>query len=443
MIDVLSAVSGQFTKYLIMGTVLPVVIFVALGLVFGQSITPTSVPLVSELETLSKQWFAIAVTATTVVVSGLLYNLNTPIIRLYEGYPWRDSRIGKWRILRIQGRLDRATKLRDRMKIARAILKKNNADENLLAQLQLRRTRLSFLTHSGLPTRNQILPTRLGNAIKSFEEYPFLQYGMDEVTFWPRIVAVAPKDYLTGIDDAKTSFDFFLNVSFLSAVTSAMLLLIGLAFKRPFANDLTFAFWTLEVVGLAVASWIFYGISISRAEAWGGLVKGTFDLYRWDLLKQLGYSQKPGTRADEREIWTEISQQVIYHDPVDRPPLPYVEPVTDDTVLVETTPPGIRLRVAYGMKKSILCGNLNLICQISNIDSKKADQLTLQIKPKRDLCFVWASALIRRHRSTTSPNISGNTQFDLGALDPQQEIEFTCSLMRVTVSETEDNHATR
>ena len=60
--SILAAVSGQFTKYLILGTLLPVAIFVTLGLVFGQPITPTSVPLVSALQTLDKQWFTITVT---------------------------------------------------------------------------------------------------------------------------------------------------------------------------------------------------------------------------------------------------------------------------------------------------------------------------------------------------------------------------------------------
>ena len=124
-----------------------------------------------------------------------------------------------------------------------------------------------MLNLSGFPSRSQILPTRLGNAIKSFEEYPFLQYGMDAVILWPRIVAVASKDYLSGIDDTKTSLNFFLNSSFLSAATSAALLTLGLAFKRPFANDLTFTFWALEVIGLAFASWLFYRSSVGRAAA--------------------------------------------------------------------------------------------------------------------------------------------------------------------------------
>ena len=431
--SILAAVSGQFTKYLILGTVLPVAIFVTIGLVCGQPITPTSVPLVSALQTLDKQWFTITITATIVVISGLLYNLNTPIIRLYEGYPWRGSVIGKWRIGQIQKRLDRSTQLRDRIKTALDILNKNQFDENVVAQLQLRRTRVSALTHSGLPSRSQILPTRLGNAIKAFEEYPYSQYGMDAVTLWPRIVAVASKDYLTGIDDAKTSLDFFLNASFLSAVTSAVLLLIGLAFKRPFANDLTFILWAVEVTGLGLASWLLYRSSIHRATAWGEMVKGTFDLYRWALLKQLGYSQKLVTRQAERDTWREISQQIIYQDPATRPPMPYVDTVSAELVAVETSPLGIELQVVYGTKRNFLGTTSILVCQITNIDTRRADKLTLRLKPRIGWDFVWGSASLRRHQATTNPPIVSNMKFDLGGLGPQQQLEFTCNLMRVPV----------
>jgi hypothetical protein len=254
---------------------------------------------------------------------------------------------------------------------------------------------------------------------------------MDAVTLWPRIIAVASKDYLTGIDDAKTSLDFFLNASFLSASASAVLLLIGLAFKRPFANDLTFILWAVEVAGLAVASWLLYRSSISRAAAWGEMVKGTFDLYRWALLKQLGYSQKLVTRQSERDTWRQICQQILYRDPPTRPPMPYED--TFELVVVESTPPGIELQVVYGTKKSLLGTTLNLVCQISNPDTKKADTLVLRLKPKKGWDFVWGSASLRRNQATTNPPLSGNMQFDLGSLDPQQQIEFTCNLMCVPV----------
>jgi hypothetical protein len=69
--------------------------------------------------------------------------------------------------------------------------------------------------------RTSVLPTRLGNVIRSFEDYPERQYGMDGVTLWPRLVAKINKDHATVIEDAKITFDFLLNSAVLSAVLIA------------------------------------------------------------------------------------------------------------------------------------------------------------------------------------------------------------------------------
>ena len=426
----LSVVSGQFTKYIIFGTLLPVIIFVALAITFVQPIAPASFPLVHALEVLNKQWFSLFVIGITVVLSGLIYNLNIPIVRLYEGYPWRRSRVGRWCIRRGQERLDRAILLNNRVKAARPILKANHANANLLAQLQLRRTWLSVLIGSGLPSRNQILPTRFGNTVKSFEEYPAHQYGMDAVTLWPRIIAVTPKDYLGALDDARTSMSFFLNCSFLSALTLAVLLLAGLEFRRPFCDGLTFSSWALEIVGLALASWLFYIGSVGRAAAWGEIVKSTFDLYRWDLLKQLGHSQKPRTRDAERKIWTAISRQIIYRGIQGSLPPSYEDPPRDDTVQVETAPKDLRVETAYGGKNTIFGRSIDFTCQITNVDSARADDVTLRLKPKSGWDYVWGSALVRRDGAAAIPKVGSNQQFELGSLESQQEMLFTCNLMR-------------
>ena len=37
-----------------------------------------------------------ALTVFTLIITILLYSLNIPVIRLYEGYPWMDSWVGQW-----------------------------------------------------------------------------------------------------------------------------------------------------------------------------------------------------------------------------------------------------------------------------------------------------------------------------------------------------------
>jgi hypothetical protein len=113
--------------------------------------------------------------------------------------------------------------------------------------------------------------------------------------------------------------------------------------------------------------------------------------------------------------------------------MPYADTVSDELVVVEATPPGIELQVVYGTKKNLLSTTLNLVCQVTNLDTRKADDLVLRLKSKKGWDLVWGSASLRRNDATTSPPISGNMQFDLGSLDPKQQMEFKCDLMRVPV----------
>lgn len=132
-----------------------------------------------------------------------------------------------------------------------------------------------------------ILPTRLRNTTRCFEDYSRQQYGLDAIFLWARVVAVANKDYLGAVDDAKSSFDFFLNCSVLGTLLAASLLATGLASKKPFVADESLVIWLCELILLCVVAYLSYVGAVNRAVAWGAQVKSVFDLYRWDLLKQI------------------------------------------------------------------------------------------------------------------------------------------------------------
>jgi len=167
--------------------------------------------------------------------------------------------------------------------------------------------------YQAFPSReSSVLPTRLGNVIRSFEDYPQRQYRMSAIYLWPRLVGVIDKDYAAAADDAKSSFDFMMNVSFLSGVSAGGLLLLGLASRG--IGGLPAAFW-LQVAGLMVACRVFYAGSIGQAAAWGDLVRGAFDLYRRKLLAQMGFAHVPADLHAERALWHAISLQMIYGDP--------------------------------------------------------------------------------------------------------------------------------
>lgn len=419
-----SAVSGQYPKYLIFGTMLPVVIFVLIALALSLPILPATLPLVKSITALDKEWSVISITFVVILLTGFLYNLNTPIVRFYEGYPWGESWLGKKLVSHHQNRLQKLSLSRERLRLAvRAVLRLKLSDQ-LAMDLRDRQRKIAQRLVLKYPGEARlVLPTRLGNAIRAFEEYARQQYGMDTIFLWPRLIAVVPKDYSLTVDDTKSSFDFFLNSSVLSTVVMLQLLIIGLAFKRPFAADRSFALWLVELLSLALLSFLFYLGAINRAVAWGGQVRGAFDLYRSDLLKQLGYKYSPATRDLERKLWIEVSQQIYYGDadPTRALPLPYEElPVS-----LSHNPANAAVRLLYGFKRPATGQDLDFHCPITNADSRAVGAVILRLHPPTGFEYIWDSARVMNGAIESAPKLSKRTEFEIGRL--QVGLEYAWS----------------
>lgn len=433
-----STVSGQYPKYLIFGTMLPVVIFVLVDVTVSLPILPATLPLVKVMGALDKEWFVISLTFVVIVFTGFLYNLNSPLVRFYEGYTWGESWLGRRLIVINQARLQDLSTTRQRLRVTVRTAQRLKVRPQLVTELRDRQRKMAQTLSVRFPSEQQlVMPTRLGNAIRAFEEYARQQYGIDTIFIWPRLVAVVPKEYLAALDDAKSSFDFFLNSSVLSAVVAAQLLAIGLAFKRPFATDRQFYSWLGELGLLALLSCLFYLGAINRAIAWGGQVKAAFDLYRGDLLKQLGYKYKPQTRERERELWVEISQQIYYGDPDPTRSLPL--PYEDLPVSLTHSPANVRLKVVYGFKRSTKEGDLDFECPIRNEDpqGRTAEGIVLQIHAPLGLEYIWDSARVALKNSTDkTPQLSEKLKFELGQLKFGEEAVFKCTLMPLSQKKT-------
>jgi len=73
--SILSSISGYFSKSLILGTFLPVVIFTVLGLLLLVPHLPPDIIISSPLEGWEKEWRVIGVSFVVIVVSGLIYGV--------------------------------------------------------------------------------------------------------------------------------------------------------------------------------------------------------------------------------------------------------------------------------------------------------------------------------------------------------------------------------
>jgi uncharacterized repeat protein (TIGR01451 family) len=428
--NILSAISGHFSKNLILGTFLPVVLFVTLSLIFVVPLFPPDWSLIKSIVRLDTQGKVIAISFITIVLTGLLFNLNIPILRLYEGYPWMESWIGRWFIKYRQNQFLTASAQRLGMRTLISEMKKNGKDADMISKLSARRMRAAIRVNNEFPSKKGlILPTRLGNVIRSFEEYPDRQYGIGAITLWPRLVAKIDKEYAAIIDDSKTSLDFMLNVSILSAVTALIITIAGLFYfppssllYSPVSSSMSsvIAFWLITILAFLVMSYVSYVGAIPRANSYGAKIKTAFDLYRAELLKQLGYERVPKTLKEERSLWDSISLQMIYGDPPwGRDPL---NEYKVHTTFARSEPPFVNFEIARGVSRPETDGTTTVTISVKNNDAKnrKVKKVIVVDTLPEGLDYEWNSAKVNNqavHVVGTNPY-----HFKIGDMDSGAEM---------------------
>src|SRR2546427_8530481 len=97
MTSLLTSISGQFGKTVFLGTLFPVLIVAILNGVLTIPLLSFGPALQTQLKDVAigeDKWGAIFLVFVVLVLTGFLYNLNIHIIRLYEGYAWKESWLG-------------------------------------------------------------------------------------------------------------------------------------------------------------------------------------------------------------------------------------------------------------------------------------------------------------------------------------------------------------
>ena len=155
-----------------------------------------------------------------------------------------------------------------------------------------------------------VLPTPFGNAIRAFEVYPRLMYGIESIVFWPRLWAVIPQDFRNFIESSKTHMDFWVNLGVLNFLFGVEVFAVGISeiFEKMGAR-LVFTGGAF-LLCLLVGALCLYR-STKAATQWGETVKTAFDLFLPDLARRMGLSL-PLIRGQEKEFWRNISIAVDF-----------------------------------------------------------------------------------------------------------------------------------
>jgi hypothetical protein len=266
---------------------------------------------------------ALFVLIATAVLGLVLAALQTPLYRVLEGYlgwPERLAQAGRRRHLAekhlLRNRLDaaslvakeRAGVLTDTERSALAEFRahpvtRRYVDTDIrkgavwLALLEERLYRYPV-------DDQQVAPTRLGNAIRRFEEYGYDRFRLDSQVLWHELNAAVDEPARKQTDDARMSVDFFVSLLYghlLVTVAIAVSLAVG-AVDRPWL-----AVPALLVLPVLAAIW--YRLAVVATDEWAGAVRAMVNLGRLPLATSLGLSL-PTKLEDERAMWQLVSELV-------------------------------------------------------------------------------------------------------------------------------------
>jgi hypothetical protein len=165
-----------------------------------------------------------------------------------------------------------------------------------------------------------ILPTKLGNVIRSAELHSYNCYGMDSVFWWPRLWPVLPQHVKNDINDALNPMLALLNFSILIPLFA----LISLIYTLHQRTELLLDFWPtlfLSFVLLLISvilAWTSYRAAISQAINYGSTIKATIDLYRLNLLNAL-HQPYPKNITEESKVWDDLLKWIYTKDRISAP----------------------------------------------------------------------------------------------------------------------------
>jgi hypothetical protein len=155
-------------------------------------------------------------------------------------------------------------------------------------------------------------PTRMGNIIYAYEQYPMLRYRMSFAFYWYRLWLAVDKDTREELDKSSAPTDALLHLAAgallagVLYVVLALTLFVVLAITGQGDPDTALRFLLIGLCAL-IGSYLPYRLSLSGHLRNGELFKSLFDVHRVQL-KDL----TTGTDA-ERERWYKIWNELQHN----------------------------------------------------------------------------------------------------------------------------------
>ena len=149
---------------------------------------------------------------------------------------------------------------------------------------------------------HDVLPTTLGNILRTAETRPKYRYGLDAVLLWPRLWLLLPKDVQEDLSGARQQLDKMIEVW-----TWGLLFLVwGLFWQWA---------WLIALLWMIIA----YTLASQSATVFSDILEATFDTQRWLLYTSLHWPlpEKSGeSEAANGEQLTQFLQRGWTEQPI-------------------------------------------------------------------------------------------------------------------------------
>lgn len=220
-----------------------------------------------------------------ILITVFLDLLQPLMLRIYEGY-WSGPILRWLRKYRTRKFQKIVQRYKDRFNI---LAKKKAKDEALDKELNELDNLEASLIHWPIESKD-IMPTRVGNILKSAEVYAKKHYDLDAVTIWSRLYFVLP-------DVIRDNLDFRCRTVNMLLRLSTMSIAFALFWTTYY---LLHRLWALAMIGIVgfILYWICYQGTVQASKRYGNLIRIAFDLYRFDLYRSLHWPL-PNKLSDE------------------------------------------------------------------------------------------------------------------------------------------------
>lgn len=216
-------------------------------------------------------WEAFLLAVAVVVVAVIAEPFQVTLVRLLEGY-WGQSRTG--RLLAAPGiafhrarrrRLDHAQRRSTSDPAAPAAAHERATREEAARKLR------------AYPPEPALLPTMLGNVLRSAEGRAGGRYGLETITIWPRFYPILSDKVRAVLDDLRDQLD----------LTARFCIVFGVATVISIAFLAAHGWWLTAAAVAFACALLSYRAALSAAAAYGQAMEAAFDLQRFDLLTAL------------------------------------------------------------------------------------------------------------------------------------------------------------